>query len=377
MSGFLKGLAFFNIGYEFDFVKMAVGIAILDILIQLIKGRVHISYYLWCVFVAILLFYIWMTISSLYSPSRSYKYEKLLSFLGNIVFFIYSICIKRINFNLFINWYIVILIPLAIVLIYLRSITWTGDIESPELFIGNLFDYLSLGLHLGIAFLLLNYFNKNIWIQISVFALLVASSARAPLLITVCLTLIMNFNSIFKFKFITNIYNFKSMSFVALLMFFFSTQILQFFSNSYARLDSLFSSIDSSTMSRMDMFEYAFSQPFESFATLIIGNGIGSFGIYYTGRDERAYPHNIVLETFFELGIIGLVLGLIIIVAVLIKLDVKRNVFSVLLLFVFLNAMKSSNLTDLWILFSFIGASTIANAKIRSDNSIKLNGDGN
>lgn len=371
LSGFLKGLTLFNFGYKIEFVKIAVILAVFDIVIQLIRRRIHFSYSFAYLLGIIILFYVWIIFTSIYSPSEVYKYDKIFSFLPNIIFFIYPMFIKLINFNLLIKWYTIILLPLAVLLIYLKSITWTGDIESPELFIGNLFDYLSLGLHLGILFLLLNHFNKNKWIQITVFALLIASSARAPLLITVFLTLIINYKFILKFKFIKTIFNIKLIGFVVVLYLFFSTQILPFFSNSHSRLISLFSSSDSSTSSRIDMFEYSFNQPFESLTTFFMGNGIGSFGIIYMGIDQRAYPHNIILETFFELGFIGLFLGFLIILLILNNFNIKKNIFSLLLLFVFLNAMKSSNLTDLWILFSFIGASSIANSKMQIYNSIK------
>jgi len=367
MSGFLKGLTLFNTGYEIDFVKIAVIIAIFDMVIQLTRRRMHFSYYFGYLFLSIIFFYAWMIFSLSYSPSEVYKFDKIFSFLANIIFLLYPIFIKKINFNLLIKWYTIILLPLAIFLIYLKSITWTSDIESPELFIGNLFDYLSLGLHLGILFLLLNHFNKNKWIQITVFALLIASSARAPLLITVFLTLIINYKFILKFKFIKTIFDIKLIGFVAVLFLFFSTQIIPFFNNSLFRLNSLFSSTDGSTISRIDMFEYSFIQPFESLTTFFMGNGIGSFGIIYMGIDQRAYPHNIILETFFELGFIGLFLGFLIILALLKKFNIKKNIFSLLLLFAFLNAMKSSNLTDLWILFSFIGA----NSKMQIYNSTK------
>lgn len=38
------------------------------------------------------------------------------------------------------------------------------------------------------------------------------------------------------------------------------------------------------------------------------GHGIGSFGILYSGRDIRYYPHNIILEIGVEAGLIGVVL---------------------------------------------------------------------
>lgn len=359
MSGFLKGIALFNIGYEIDFVKLALILAICDIVIQLAIRRIVFSNYFSKLSFVVMLFFSWMIITLMYSPSIEYKYDKILNFLPNLIFLVYPIFIKKINFNLLIKWYAIILLPLSLILIYFKSITWSGNIESPELWVGNLFDYLSLGLHLGILFFLLNYFNKDKMIQIVTLLLLSASSARAPLIILLFLLLILNYKFIFKFKFISYFFNVRVLALFSFLLLFLSTEIIPFFNTAYLRLIDLFGASDHSLNTRLEMYDYSFNQPFESFVTLIFGNGIGSFGLLYNNIDARAYPHNILLEIFFELGLIGLFFGLLIFLVTVKKFNFKKNVFSILILFVFLNAMKSSNLTDSWILFSFIGASSI------------------
>lgn len=42
----------------------------------------------------------------------------------------------------------------------------------------------------------------------------------------------------------------------------------------------------------------------------ILGQGVGSFAPYWTGWDERAYPHNLILEVLAEQGVMGLFLAL-------------------------------------------------------------------
>ena len=90
MSGFLKGLTLFNTGYEIDVVKIAVIIAIFDMVIQLIRRRMHFSYYFGSLFLSIIFFYAWMIFSLSYSPSEVYKFDKMFSFLPNIIFFFVS-----------------------------------------------------------------------------------------------------------------------------------------------------------------------------------------------------------------------------------------------------------------------------------------------
>lgn len=39
---------------------------------------------------------------------------------------------------------------------------------------------------------------------------------------------------------------------------------------------------------------------------LLLGHGVGSWSVFYYGRDERGYPHNLFLEIAFEQGLLGL-----------------------------------------------------------------------
>jgi O-antigen ligase len=39
---------------------------------------------------------------------------------------------------------------------------------------------------------------------------------------------------------------------------------------------------------------------------LLLGHGVGSWGVFFYGNDGRAYPHNLVLEVTFEEGLLGL-----------------------------------------------------------------------
>jgi O-antigen ligase len=39
---------------------------------------------------------------------------------------------------------------------------------------------------------------------------------------------------------------------------------------------------------------------------LVLGNGVGSWSVFFYGNDFRAYPHNMVLEITFEEGLLGL-----------------------------------------------------------------------
>lgn len=372
LSGFLNGFVNF-IGLGLDLVIISLAMVIFDIFFNLASRKIIYYKYSINLLVVILFFFAWIAFSTVFSSSTDYKYIKAGNFLINIIYFIYPFFIRKFNFNFIINLYIIILVPLSLFLIYMKSITYSVPRESIELFIGYWFDYLSLGFHLGVLALLLNYFNKNLYLQILIIGLLFASSARAPFIFTIILLILINFN--FK-NLIKNNFFLKSKKTFLFLILLISTQlnrILPLFENAIQRFLSLTGGDDYSSADRMVMMKYAFNQPFEKISTFIFGNGIGSFGLNYIGEDERNYPHNIFLEIFFELGLIGLIIFFVLILLILKRFSLKNNIFSILLFFAFLNALKSSNLTDLWIFFSFIGGMSLINKKIKlNDNNNRL-----
>jgi O-antigen ligase len=60
--------------------------------------------------------------------------------------------------------------------------------------------------------------------------------------------------------------------------------------------------------SRILMWSMAFSGAFESIWTFMLGHGTGSFASLFHFGDFRWYPHNILMEIVFELGLLGLLL---------------------------------------------------------------------
>jgi O-antigen ligase len=101
-----------------------------------------------------------------------------------------------------------------------------------------------------------------------------------------------------------------------------------------------------------------------------LGIGIGGFSmhaVHLEGIDSFLYPHNILLELLAELGLVGFLLfSSLLISAVLHLVTLQRkfpqsslpNVFLGLLVFTFLNALTSQDLTNP-ALFSFIGFSFV------------------
>jgi O-antigen ligase len=57
---------------------------------------------------------------------------------------------------------------------------------------------------------------------------------------------------------------------------------------------------------RMPAYQDVMRTLFESDATqMLVGHGTGDYGYFASGHDERAYPHNVLLEVAYENGLIG------------------------------------------------------------------------
>lgn len=342
---------------KIELTPIILGIALLDIVYNLRRENDNFSKFSFQIIFLIFIFYGWLIFSNIYSPSLSYKYDKTIFFIANIIFFIYPFFIKKINFELLIRLYCIIILPLAAYFDYMLSIVWKVKSSSTELFMNIRDAYLVVGLQLGILFLLLLFFKKNIFLKIITFLLLLATSARGPLIIMMIVTLIYLISEN-KIKILNPKMIIRSVMLVFGLFFvyyFKADAINNLLQSTIIRFGSLVGGEDASALERVFRLKFAIYQPFEKLSSFLFGNGIGSFGLLYEKIDHRSYPHNILIESFFELGMVGLLIFLSLFVAIFHKISFKENVFGLLFLFIFLNAMKSSNITDLWMLFSFMG----------------------
>ncbi len=350
-------------------------IALFDIFLNLKKKNHNFNKFSYHIFTLIFIFYGWVVFSNAYSPSLSYKFDKTLFFIANIVFFIHPFYIKKIDFNLLIKLYTFIVLPLSAYFVYMNSIVWSVSSASTELFMSIRDSYLIFGMHLGILFLLLLYFKKNVLLKILTLSLLIATGARGPLLflfIVIFLYLIAER----KIKLLnpTNILRFIFLTFIIFIVYYlYASKIDPLLNSTFKRFGSLLGGDDKSALERVYRLRFGFNQPFEKLSTFLFGNGNGSFGILYEKIDQRSYPHNILVECFFEYGIIGLFLFLFLFISISRKISFKNNVFGLLFIFAFINAMKSSGITDLWILFSFMGGLTAMNASLSKQKALILN----
>ncbi len=340
-----------------DIVLLALFLACMDILFQIVtKLRIPTKEYLYA-FLMIICLYAYILLSLVYSPSDSYSKEKAINFIPNVVFFVYAFALKKINIRLLIKCYCFVLIPLAFYFIYMKSIVWQVDNDATRIFKDLRNYYLSIGFQLGLLLFLCYYSFRKIWLLAVLFFLLLASSARGALITTVLTFLIFEFKIVRHIKLKKRMLRMGmiTMAFGVIVSFLFRAKLMLLLQNSLVRFSVLFSGQGKSSLERINAMSFALKNSFDSLFHFLFGHGIGSFGVLYLGVDGRAYPHNLFLEILFELGVTALIVVIVLFMSTFLSALKGNKMLLALLFFCFLNAMKSSNLTDLWILFSILG----------------------
>lgn len=107
------------------------------------------------------------------------------------------------------------------------------------------------------------------------------------------------------------------------------------------------------TSERIDLFVFAANHIVDDVRSLLFGYGLGSYSILSGEGEGRWYPHNMILEIWVETGFIGVLLFSFFLIHTC-RRHLRANPFAWLVLFLFLNAMKSSSLVDLRLFFGFL-----------------------
>ena len=104
---------------------------------------------------------------------------------------------------------------------------------------------------------------------------------------------------------------------------------------------------------------HLYSQAINMFSeNILLGNGLGSFGIYVTGFDVKLYPHNILLELLSEAGIISVFIFSIFILSMFNKIR-SNNIVFLVCLYAFFNMMKSNSFEELRMFFGFLAVALL------------------
>jgi len=388
LSGQFKAfLQFFGLQLPVDITVLTAAIVLGITIYKLLKKNSFITLNISFFSIGLLLlFYSWMIFSLFYSASEEYSTEKTFYFLLNITAFSVPFFFKEFNIRLFIKAFTVGIIILAIGLLpfqYFDLLGSSTDLEKGGTFsaIGGL--YLTLSEYLGLIVILFMtkkeevVFTKRLDVVVVVMVVFVMMllGARGPVIFALIVYALYYLNSIHVIKFTVKKKTIWWMVMgavfllvaIVLMTRFEATETL--LNRSIYRFTSLVKSAlfgesqDHSAHVRILLMQQAMEGIFQNIGSFFFGYGIGSFGIISQGFDIRLYPHNMILEIWFELGLIGLALFLAWIVFVLSELRRLPNRFITywLLLYIFLNLMKSSSLIDIRTEFAIFALFTVQN----------------
>jgi len=313
----------------------------------------------------LLLWQAWTVFTLLYSVSSGYAFLKTVKVLANTLAFIYPIFLcKNFNTNQFFKSLIYLTTPLNLFYVFFIL----PYIYQNESFYEQAGLYLSVGFFSGLNILisiryLLNRDSliKNFLSLFLNFLALILSGARGPLLLTVACVSILTIYLLLKKGWNKKILILKII-FIIGIMGFVALSIAEYFNShlverTLERLSLLVQFLsgkveDFSSKERIERWIFVFSN-LNDIIPILFGYGLGSFGIMYLGEDIREYPHNIILEVWFETGLVGLFIFLAFLLVVFLS---RRGNFLLLILtfYIFANFLKSGSLADARILFAFL-----------------------
>ncbi|WP_190810434.1 O-antigen ligase [Flagellimonas sp. S3867] len=329
----------------------------------------------------IICFVILSYISLIYSPSINYGREKAAFILIPIIGFLYPCVMKKIDLKLLFKVIIYIIIPISLWFIVFKFLLYNdggflNQFINRQSFLEYRQDYLNLGYLLGILVLLANEYSKKNVLTIAIGCfLMLGLGSRGALLFAGLSIIVVNFKQLaarlhnFKFKkrFLRQLFAYGLPILAVLIVFW--NKISSYSNYGISRFISLIKfGDDNSSMDRLLQYEFAL-QKIVSPKGFIIGHGLGSWGIIYNGVDGKAYPHNVFLEVWFELGLFGFaILAFIFLTVFYLK---RNNTIRLIALFALLNALKSSSFAYDRNLFILFGVLIFASDKIMKPKNVK------
>jgi len=317
-----------------------------------------------------LLFTIYSILSGVWSPSTDYYFSKSfrLLFITSLALIVPAIVISSSRKRLWRAGAITMVLglPVASETIRLGFLNGFSTVPVPlnagYLIAGRLLGFGILILVFYVLFIQPSKFKTTISLCLGgmYFLALLILGARGPLIATVCSLLLLisfvhSYNVIKLTKSVAVGYIVATPIVIGILI------TIAGPLRSVRRLGLILQGGGNSLQSRLDMYSFVIQNI--DFPSIIIGNGLGSFAVIYFSQDSQSYPHNILLEALFELGIVGLIILLVLIGYSLYgSLPKKANGSSVLniLLFVlfiymFLNAGVTGDFNENRYFFAVVG----------------------
>lgn len=351
---------------------------------QSMTKQTWISLLMFSILILIILVSYLVTDSVIYANEKMVRFIAITSwsFIG-----VYALIKDKQSLEKFINSIILIAFLVSAVGIIELIDTLKSGGYNGTIFVMNT-DYLALGRTVGLGLVLMigsKWFNDkrlsttNMLTTLVMLVVIVFSGAKMPLIATIASLLFIIFlaTRVFSNKILVNrgVYKLTGLFVISIIsmMLINETGLL---GNVFRRLGSLFAGGDESTLMRIILYGVSFEMIKSS---PVLGSGWASFPLYYNGIDVKLYPHNIFLELFSELGIVGLLSFLMMLIyavyhgfIVFKKRYIRYNNLQLAMIggFVFFlfNANTTGDITDNKILFTFIALLTISNSTNKTDS---------
>ena len=371
MSGLIKSFfIYFNIPMPIDLTFGSAFLLLLGVISDHFKYPLSISRRNDFFILSLLIFFCFAGFSLVYSSSSIYKFTKLIQLTTVIFASIIPLLIRKFNLLQFTRTYYITAILLAIIYVIVIQINGRGYGDYHSSLHGFSSSYLSISFSLGLGALLVFYGKTNIpkverlIAFYSSFLLMFLLAARGPLIFFILSVLLIKLLPVFrsKLKLVANsIFIASSIILAGVLSFPFIYKKSELLQTTVFRMSLLISDftrnseINDSVNTRLNNITFTVESIFSSWGNLLFGSGIGSFGLLYSGEDGKLHPHNIILEVWFDLGLIGLILlGIAVAVPIIAssKNRLEKSIPAVVLIYVLLNYLKSGSYSEARLGFS-------------------------
>ena len=354
-SGYLK--SFMNAFHISSPIDITLAIALI-LIILLIKEFSEISIDFLKIFTILFIFIVWMLITTFYTTSEKYWITKIIYFFTNVISFtVPLVAYKNFKIDIFFKYFILIVTLLNIFFItkILPNIYSNSDFYE----VGDQYLFTSLSSGLNILILItVNFQYKSVLGTLLIilnFITLLTSGGRGGIIFTF-LVLILYYIFNIKILFTKKILFLPILILITAYIISNNSELLELFNNSIKRMSLILSAVESgdggsSINDRIDLIHFSIDKSLNSIKEFLFGYGIGSFGFEYYRLDIKEFPHNILLEILFEMGLVGVILFLIFYFSIIFK---YRSSLIWLVIYMTLTTLKSSGLAELRIFFGIL-----------------------
>ena len=311
------------------------------------------------VFVALFLFLIGLALSSLlYTGAPNYGAEKIFFFVLKTTLTIPLAMLVSYHKNLFVKSYLIGTLPIIFYVLMVfgspvelfmsYGIHDRLGMNDGPIAVGRYFGMMSI-----VYFILMITSKKNLvkYLLLTIFIITLSytilSGSKGPLL-ALLITVFIYY--LFKLK-KTNSINKLMLKACIIIITVLPLVQLNFQLGSF--VESRFLGNTRSYSSRVELYELAQERYMNSnILFMILGNGAGDYGSLEHGKDESGYPHNLIIEIFYEYGLVGFLILSILILNILRKVyfafigsnRYNAIIMSIVLYFI-INSMFSGDVT--------------------------------